>query len=102
MVFCTSLIVLVGAADHPQSSPRKLFDIRARVLDEQTAIDVQKSLEIGVLKSEQNDCYTRTPRSLAHRLDRRNWKGTQRQEQGAAGKSSLDSHSRLPANYSIT
>ncbi|KIM35831.1 hypothetical protein M413DRAFT_449564 [Hebeloma cylindrosporum] len=24
MLFCTSLIVLVGAADHPQSSPRKL------------------------------------------------------------------------------
>ncbi|KAF9521957.1 WD40 repeat-like protein [Crepidotus variabilis] len=30
MLFCTSLIVLVGAADHPQSSPRKLQIINTK------------------------------------------------------------------------
>lgn len=31
MLFCTSLIVLVGAADHPQSSPRKLQIMNTKV-----------------------------------------------------------------------
>ena len=31
MLFCTSLIVLVGAADQPQSSPRKLQIVNTKV-----------------------------------------------------------------------
>ena len=31
MLFCTSLIVLVGAADHAQSSPRKLQIVNTKV-----------------------------------------------------------------------
>lgn len=31
MLFCTSLIALVGAADHPQSSPRKLQIVNTKV-----------------------------------------------------------------------
>lgn len=32
MLFCTSLIALVGVADHPQSSPRKLQIVNTKVL----------------------------------------------------------------------
>lgn len=31
MLFCTSLLALVGAADHPQSSPRKLQIVNTKV-----------------------------------------------------------------------
>ena len=31
MLFCTSLIALVGAADQPQSSPRKLQIVNTKV-----------------------------------------------------------------------
>lgn len=31
MLFCTSLIVLVGAADHPKSTPRKLQIMNTKV-----------------------------------------------------------------------
>ena len=31
MLFCTSLIALVGAADHPHSSPRKLQIVNTKV-----------------------------------------------------------------------
>lgn len=33
MLFCTSLIALVGAADQPQSSPRKLQIVNTKVRD---------------------------------------------------------------------
>lgn len=33
MLFCTSLIALVGAADQPQSSPRKLQIVNTKVSD---------------------------------------------------------------------
>ena len=33
MLFCTSLIALVGAADQPPSSPRKLHIVNTKVSD---------------------------------------------------------------------
>ena len=52
MLFCTSLIALVGAADQPQSSPRKLQIVNTKVrwiFDTQVKGDLPMSVTVSEL-----------------------------------------------------
>lgn len=46
MLFCTSLIALVGAADQPQSSPRKLQIVNTKVCPATYVIQVRCVCEL--------------------------------------------------------
>ncbi|KJA15091.1 hypothetical protein HYPSUDRAFT_149614 [Hypholoma sublateritium FD-334 SS-4] len=63
MLFCTSLIVLVGAADQPQSSPRKLQIVNTKVTP---SIYTYEPLAGGPARSN----------SIGNELATRRWLGT--------------------------